>query len=103
MPGLLLKGTGERTGILIHPGYPPHLYLSSIGCFNPTDGLTSSQLMDFLDSRSRVIALIDDLSNFAPAAFQNQTITQIANAWAVVDGEPMNQLLNTTEMADGSR
>src|SRR5712691_4498141 len=36
MPALLLSETDPRDGILIHPGHPPNLYLSSIGCLNPT-------------------------------------------------------------------
>lgn len=89
MPGILLQGTGNRTGILIHPGHPPNLYLSSIGCLNPSNPLQASELMNFWDSRSRVIALIDDLRSYAPAAFQHDTATRVANASVVVDGEPM--------------
>src|SRR3954453_18188539 len=90
MPGVRLEATGNRRGILIHPGHPPKLYLSSIGCFNPTDPLSSNQNMNFWDSRERVIALIDSLRNFAPAAFQHQSMTRIEKATAVVEGEPMN-------------
>ncbi|MES0020231.1 peptidase S8/S53 subtilisin kexin sedolisin [Mesorhizobium sp. M0036] len=93
MPGLHLEGTDRRIGILIHPGHPPKLYLSSIGCFNPTSPLTSGQSMDFWDSRSRVIALIDSLRAFAPAAFRHETMTHIADASVVVDGEPTSTLV----------
>jgi hypothetical protein len=92
MPGILLGETKPRTAILIHPGHPPNLYLSSIGCLNPTDPLGPADLMDFSESRSRVIALIDSLRDFAPAAFQHAVSTHIPNAWAVIDGEPMNPL-----------
>ena len=92
MPGILLGDTKPRTAILIHPGHPPNLFLSSIGCLNPTDPLGPADLMDFPESRSRVVALIDSLRDFAPAAFQHKVSTHIANAWAVIDGEPMNLL-----------
>jgi hypothetical protein len=89
MPALKLDGTGKRVGILIHPGHPPNLYLSSIGCFNPTGPLTADQTMDFWDSRTRVIALIDSLRGFAPAAFRNEANTPVPDAFVVVEGEPM--------------
>jgi len=92
MPALALEATGNRIGILIHPGHPPSLYLSSIGCLNPTGPLQSSDKMNFWDSRTRVIALIDSLKVFAPAAFEQNTDTRIPNAWAVIDGEPMGRV-----------
>jgi hypothetical protein len=90
MPALLLRNTGNRSGVLIHPGHPPNLYLSSIGCLNPTRSLLSWQSMDFWDSRARVIALINDLRRFAPDAFKMDENTEIAGASIVVDGEPSN-------------
>jgi hypothetical protein len=93
MPGFLLLGTQVRTGILVHPGHPPTLYLSSIGCFNPTKPLKADQDMDFTDSRTRVIALIDSLKMQDPAAFAPNKIghnTAIQNAFMVVDGETMD-------------
>lgn len=92
MPALRLESTKNRTGILIHPGYPPKLYLSSVGCLNPTSPLSQNEAMNFWDSRSRVIALIIDLREFAPQAFENEVATQIANTWVVIDGEPMTLL-----------
>ena len=89
LPGFLLMGTGHRTAILVHPGHPPNLYLSSIGCFNPTAPLTANQVMNFTESRARVIALIDSLRLHDPNAFHSHTNTPIANAAMVVDGEPM--------------
>lgn len=88
MPALLLKDTGNRSGILIHPAHPPELYLSSKGCLNPTKGLMAADSMDFWDSRSRVIGLIDSLQDFAPSAFKDATNTIIPNAFVVIDGEP---------------
>lgn len=89
MPGLRLEGTNRRVGILIHPGHPPKLYLSSVGCLNPTAPLTAAQSMDFSDSRRRVVALIDSLRAFAPDAFRREVMTRIAGATVVVEGEPM--------------
>jgi hypothetical protein len=92
MPAVLVGSTGNRSGILIHPGHPPELYLSSIGCLNPTKPIGSGNLIDFWDSRTRVIALIDDLKRFYPAAFTANQDTDISNASVVIDGEPMNVL-----------
>ncbi|WP_275791455.1 hypothetical protein [Pararhizobium gei] len=89
MPSVLLLDTNKRTGILVHPGHPPHLYLSSVGCFNPTKPLGSADEMDFWESRDRVIAIIESLKAFAPNAFRRRRQTPISNATVVVDGEPM--------------
>jgi hypothetical protein len=92
MPGFLVLGTSARTAILVHPGHLPNLYLSSIGCFNPTNPLKADENMSFAESRTRVIALIDSLRLHDPAAFADDKVgdsTAIANAFIVVDGEPM--------------
>src|SRR5262249_35092079 len=99
MPGLRLKGTGNRTGILIHPGHPPDLYLSSTGCFNPTRALSAGHTINFWDSRARVIGLIDNLRSFSPRAVQNHTAMQTAHDWMVVNGESMVLLPDTIEIA----
>ncbi len=98
MPAILLEGTSPRTGILIHPGYPPKLYLSSTGCLNPTKPLAPNEMMDFWDSRSRTIAIIAGLRSFAPDAFLEDPSTRITNAWAVIDGEPMNVLTTPADL-----
>lgn len=97
MPGVLLTRTGNRGGILIHPGHPPEtsLFLSSIGCLNLTKPLQPHDLMDSMESRSRVIAVINSLADFAPSAFAHREETLIPNAAVVIDGEPMN-ILSTT-------
>jgi hypothetical protein len=92
MPGVLVDNTGNRTAILIHPGHPPTLFLSSIGCLNLTKPLQATQDMDFLESRSRVIALIDSLQSFAPTAFRDSDSQLIPNAAIIIEGEPMNVL-----------
>lgn len=92
LPGFLLLETEVRTAILVHPAHPPNFYLSSIGCFNPTLPLTANQDMDFDDSRPRVIAMIESLKQHDPDAFATKKIghnTRIANAFAVISGEPM--------------
>ncbi|MEG8028961.1 hypothetical protein [Sphingomonas aerolata] len=90
MPGILLLGTSKRTGILIHPAHPPKskLYLSSIGCLNPTDPLGAADVMDYWDSRARVIQLIDSLREFLPASFAQKRRTAIPGATVVIEGEP---------------
>ncbi len=89
LPGFLLLGTGDRTAILVHPGHPPNLYLSSIGCLNPTQARTANQDLDFIESRGRVIALLDSLKLHDPDAFRSSTNTRIKKAAIVIDGEPM--------------
>ena len=89
MPGLLLKDTGRRTAILIHPGHPPKLFLSSIGCLNLTSPLRKNDNMEFFESRARVIALIDSLRAFSPDSFHDGRPRQIPGAFIVIDGEPM--------------
>ena len=109
MPGIALTGTGERSAILIHPGHPvkvgavpPVAYISSIGCFNPTQALTARDNINFFESRQRVIALINSLATFGPNAFHKaggqpiRANTKIEGAFAVVDGEPMNFLDDDT-------
>ena len=44
------------------------------------------------NSRSRVIAVIDSLQNFAPTAFQQGHSKPIPNAAIIIEGEPMNVL-----------
>jgi hypothetical protein len=100
MPGFLLLGTQVRSAILVHPGHPPDLYLSSIGCFNPTKPRTADQKMVFEESRDRVIALLDSLKAHDPAAFAHDKIghnTPIQNAFMVVDGEPMGPVSDIAE------
>jgi hypothetical protein len=94
-PAFLLLRTGARRAILVHPGHHPHLYLSSIGCFNPTKPLRASDNMVFAESRARVIAMLDSLKQHDPAAFAKDKIdhnTAIAEAFIVVDGEPMTEV-----------
>lgn len=92
MPGLLLGETHRRTAILIHPGHPPNLFLSSVGCLNLTRPLAPDEDIEFWESRARVIAVIDSLRDHAPDAFRDERNTPIPDAWVAVDGEPMDVL-----------
>jgi hypothetical protein len=58
-PAILLAHTGDRVGILVHPGED---YLWSIGCLNPCSNLRDADFrMDFNDSRARVVAIIETM------------------------------------------
>ncbi len=83
-PGLLLKGTDERTAILLHPGKN---YISSIGCLNPATGLTNaSSQIDFADSRRQVIAIINAMQTKMGAKFPRSGT--IPEATILIQGEP---------------
>lgn len=85
-PGLELKETDERSEILIHPGQG---FLSSIGCINPCTSLpNAAEPIDFIPSRRRVIAIINDLKAHAGTAFPTRNGKRIPNAFVVIDGEP---------------
>ena len=92
MPAIRLLGTGRRTGILVHPVYPPEdkLYVASVGCLNPTERLAPDQSADFWDSRRRVIAIIESLRRYQPDAFAQMVATPIAGATIVIEGEPLD-------------
>ena len=71
---------------MIHPGRG---FLSSVGCINPAKSLGSKDTdIDFQDSRSRTIALIDDLKAFLGAKFPSKNGKPIPNAFVVIEGEP---------------
>ena len=81
-PGLLLLPTGKRVGILMHPGRG---FLSSVGCINPATKLaTATDDIDFIDSRKRVIAIIDDMKAFLGASFPGSNGVKIPNATIVI-------------------
>ncbi len=88
-PGVLLLSTAPRSEILIHPGHTPDLFLSSIGCLNPTSALQPRQCMDFADSRDHVIQIIESLKAFSPASFAAHASVPIPNARVIIVGEPM--------------
>ena len=89
MPGIGVRGTGDRSAILIHPGHPPTLFLSSIGCINPTKSFSNAENdMVLADSHARVIALINDLKAYAGASFPKHNERRIPETWLVIDNEP---------------
>ena len=77
-PGLLVTGTGERSAVLVHPGRG---FLASIGCFNLTRPLWGGDDdMDYVESRTRVIALIDNLRSFLGEHFPSENGHPIPSA-----------------------
>ncbi|WP_395752587.1 hypothetical protein [Prosthecobacter sp.] len=85
-PGILLGKTGQRVGILLHPGQG---FLASIGCINPCTSLpNAAELIDYVPSRKRVIAIIEDLKAFHGPAFPKKNGQPIPNSLIVIDGEP---------------
>lgn len=85
-PGLELKSTGQRAEILIHPGQG---FLASVGCINPCKSLPdAAETIDYVPSRARVIAIIEDLKAFAGSAFPGTNGKRIPKAFVVIDGEP---------------
>lgn len=85
-PGFELKGTGERTEILIHPGLG---FLASIGCLNPCASLPDArETITYKSSRRRVIALIEDMKAFLGDDFPRRNGHAIPRASAVIAGEP---------------
>jgi hypothetical protein len=86
-PGIELKDTGARYEILIHPG--KDAFLSSIGCINPCTSLPDgNEDIDYVGSRRRVIALIEDLKAYLGDQFPERNGKKIPNASVVIDGEP---------------
>jgi hypothetical protein len=85
-PGIELTGTDQRTEILIHPGQG---FLSSVGCINPCTSLpNAAEMIDYIPSRARVLAIIEDLRKFAGTGFPKQNGKRIPKAFVVIDGEP---------------
>ena len=85
-PSFELKGTGERTEILLHPG---HDFLASIGCINPCTSLPdANENIAYAGSRRRVIAILDDMKAYVGAAFPGTNGKSIPKAFVVIDGEP---------------
>ena len=94
MPSFRLLTTGKRSDILVHTAHSKigdgasDLWLSSIGCFNPTKKIKPNQDMDFEDSWQKTIELIESLKTFAPIAFQGENINQIIpNSCVIVDDD----------------
>lgn len=85
-PGIELRGTGERTEILIHPGRG---FLSSVGCINLCTNLPDgTEPITYKSSRLRVIAMLDDLTEYLGSDFPKSNERHVPNAHVVIDGEP---------------
>ncbi|MDC7675141.1 hypothetical protein [Asticcacaulis machinosus] len=97
MPAIALAATGKRSAILIHPAHPPKLYLSSVGCLNPTSAIGPDDPINFFDSRDRVIAMLDSLRQHAPEAFRHEVMSRIGTAKIQIIGEPMAEILPSEE------
>ena len=81
-PGLLLLGTGERAEILVHPGRG---FLASIGCLSLTRSLWGGEDdMDFVESRTRVIAVIDNLRTYLNGSFPGENGRPIPQAFVEI-------------------
>lgn len=85
-PGIELNKTGERTEILFHPGQG---FLASVGCINPCTSLSNAGVtIDYVPSRKRVIAVIEDLKAFLGSDFPTRNGKKIPRASIVIEGEP---------------
>jgi hypothetical protein len=85
-PGIELLKTGQRSEILLHPGQG---FLASIGCINPCTSLPNADVrIDYVGSRQRVIALIENLKSYVGPTFPTTNGKAIKNAFIVIDGEP---------------
>lgn len=85
-PGIELRNTGDRSEILIHPGIG---FLASIGCINLCKILPdASEAISFGGSRTRVIAVIDNMRAFLGVGFPTKDGRPIPHAFAVIEGEP---------------
>jgi hypothetical protein len=81
-PGIELGGTGGRREILIHPGA---WFLKSIGCINLAGDLRRGDDIDWVKSRWRVIAIIEDLKDFFDEKFPNKNGQLIPGAHVIID------------------
>lgn len=97
LPALLfILPEGVRDELLIRPAHPPrasvpgsNLWLSSIGCINPTGPLAPHEPADFPDSCNRVEALIDSLASCLGDDFHNAASgTLLPGAYVEIRGEP---------------
>jgi hypothetical protein len=81
-----VANTGSREGILIHPAQD---YCWSIGCLNPgTNLIGPNDGIDYKQSRSMVIALIDDMKSFFGSKFPTSNNQPVTGAFLVISGEP---------------
>lgn len=85
-PGVELMHTGARSEILIHPGIG---FLASVGCINLCTRLPdANERIDYVGSRRRIIAMIDDMRAFLTHDFPSYNGKAITGAVVVISGEP---------------
>jgi hypothetical protein len=85
-PGIELKGCEPRSEILIHPGQG---FLASVGCINLCTSLPNgAEFITYATSRSRVIAVLEDLMAYLGSAFPTANERPVPRAFVVIDGEP---------------
>lgn len=106
MPGIELRGTGNRTDIIIHPG--KNEFISTIGCINLCTSLPdANENIDYPGSRRRVIALIEDMRRFL-GAFPDGGDRLIPRATIVIDeitveaAGPFDSAENKDGIVDGN-
>jgi hypothetical protein len=87
MPSLRVGETGARSGVLFHPAEG---WIWSIGCLHlstPLNGPSSN--INYKDSRSRVIAVIEAMKAKLGADFPTTNNQPIPGAKVVIAGEPL--------------
>jgi hypothetical protein len=86
-PSIRVGNTNARAGVLIHCAAG---FIMSTGCINLT-GRTlriGKDDIEFFDSRSRVISLIQSIKSHLGSNFPSSNNTKIVNATLVIRGEP---------------
>lgn len=84
-PCLGVGGTGARTFILVHPGWG---FSAAVGCIQPTGELSNGdEDIDYPDSRSRLLALLADLTACSGAP-EPRHGALLPGARLVIEGEP---------------
>lgn len=98
-PAVLLGQTGERRSILIHPASG---FKMSVGTINLSKMLSGPEDdIDWVNSRNRVIALIEAMKDKLGAQFPANNGKKIPNAWVVISGEPTEaKLSQDTELSE---
>lgn len=82
-PALLVGSTGNRISIMIHPARG---FITSTGCICLSGELPNARSeIDFADSRSRVIAVIEDLRIFLADLFPHKGNATIPNASLLIE------------------
>jgi len=86
-PSIRVGSTGSRSGVLIHCAAG---FLMSTGCINLTGKVLklARDDIEFFDSRSRVIGLIQNMKSLLGAKFPSSNNVKIPDATLVIRGEP---------------